>query len=134
MAMVNYEPFETNSPEYNRVHDLWRKIYGHPTRYICLCGQRAQVIGWQHGEDPSLPESYEAMCRSCHYTYDLTPEWLAKNRGENNHNAYHTEVEILEIRRLYATGQYTYKELGKIFIMSKEMVGCIIRRERWKHI
>lgn len=45
-----------------------------------------------------------------------------------------TEEQVLEIRRLYETGEYKMTELGKMFNTSQGNIGHIIKRDRWKHI
>lgn len=55
-------------------------------------------------------------------------------RGENNGSAKLTEIEVLEIRRLYATGKYSQRQLGKIFGVSKTTIKEIVNRKKWKHI
>ena len=45
-----------------------------------------------------------------------------------------TEEQVLEMRRLYPTGDYTMKKLGKMFNTTLGNVSHIIKRERWKHI
>lgn len=55
-------------------------------------------------------------------------------RGEANGYSKLTANDVQEIRRLYATGSYTHKQLGDMFGISKSNTGCIIRREAWKHI
>jgi len=45
-----------------------------------------------------------------------------------------TEKEVLEMRELYATGNYSYKELATLYNLSYDGIWCIINRKRWKHI
>jgi hypothetical protein len=40
--------------------------------------------------------------------------------------------EVREIRRLYATGNYTLLQLGNRFNVSFSMIGRIVRNEEWK--
>ena len=55
-------------------------------------------------------------------------------RGENAGRAILTNTQVLEIRRLYAAGGVTYKELGHRFGVAVPTVGDIVRRKRWLHI
>lgn len=41
---------------------------------------------------------------------------------------------MLEIRKKYSTGKYSYRELGKIFGVHNTQTGDIVRRKYWKHI
>jgi hypothetical protein len=45
-----------------------------------------------------------------------------------------TEEQVLEIRKLYATGQYGYRGLAEQFGVDFGLIGRIIRREFWTHI
>jgi len=40
----------------------------------------------------------------------------------------------LEIRKLYATGNYILKELGKRFSVCHQIIGDIVNNKSWKHI
>jgi len=55
-------------------------------------------------------------------------------RGEKHPNAKFTEAEVLEIRRLSATGQYTQRELAKQFATTHGVISNIITRHSWKHL
>lgn len=45
-----------------------------------------------------------------------------------------TEHDVRTIRQLYATGDYTQKELSSMFGVSYQSIGHIVRRETWKHV
>jgi hypothetical protein len=54
--------------------------------------------------------------------------------GEANPSALTNEADVRKIRELYATGEYSQLDLGKLFKLNRATIGCIVRRERWKHI
>lgn len=54
------------------------------------------------------------------------------NSGERNGGAKITDVERAEIRRLYATGRYTQRELGKQFGISQAQVQRIVNAPTWR--
>lgn len=54
--------------------------------------------------------------------------------GGNNGNAKLSEKKVLKIRRLYATGEYTQRELGKMFHCTQGNIYHIVNRLSWKHI
>ena len=60
------------------------------------------------------------------------PEKLV--RGEIHHQAKLTNNDILEIRNMYKTGNYSHREISKIFNISKTNTGDIIRKKIWVHI
>jgi hypothetical protein len=55
-------------------------------------------------------------------------------RGEENVRAKMTEAEVIEIRRAYAAGEGTLKELGARFGLSFSSIGRIVTRVTWKHV
>ena len=55
-------------------------------------------------------------------------------KGIKNGRAKLLEKEVLEIRRIFATGEYTKTALAKMFCVGQTLIGFIVRRENWKHI
>lgn len=55
----------------------------------------------------------------------------ANSHGEGNSNAKITWNQVNEIRRLYATGQFTYKQLVKIFNITIASISLIILNKNW---
>lgn len=60
------------------------------------------------------------------------PECL--RRGDNHPNSRLTTDAVLELKRLYETGEYTYTALAKLFPVGRQEVSRIIRQKRWSHI
>lgn len=56
------------------------------------------------------------------------------SKGNANGMAKLTEDNVREIRRLYATGNFTQRELALRFGVSHATIGRIVRREIWKHV
>lgn len=54
--------------------------------------------------------------------------------GEGNKQSRFKNEEILEIRRLYATGEYTQWDIAKMFGTSQGAISNIVLKECWKHI
>ena len=54
--------------------------------------------------------------------------------GEANGNSKLTESDVVEIRRLYSSGQYTYKELASQFNVHFDLIGRIVKRKNWTHV
>lgn len=54
--------------------------------------------------------------------------------GENNVRCKITEEKVREIRKLYATGEYSQQKLADMFGINQTNVGFIIRRVSWKHV
>jgi hypothetical protein len=144
-GVLNYTPSYWDSPEYQRVHALVRKLYGPAIEYICIqCSCSAQVWAWQHGEDPSLPSSYQPMCVWCHRYYDNTQQWrenislgqIGNNKGQgiNNGSAKLSEKDVLEIRSLYSTGNFSQTNLANIYDVNQSRISSIVTRRTWRHI
>jgi len=55
-------------------------------------------------------------------------------RGERHNLAKLTEADVLEIRRLWATGQFTQREIAAKFGNNKQNVSVIVRGDKWKHL
>jgi len=68
------------------------------------------------------------------HAYDILGRRAAPSKGEANGSAKLTRREVVEIRKLYATGRYTYAELGKMFGVDCTNIGLIVRRETWQHV
>jgi len=54
--------------------------------------------------------------------------------GEAHGSAKNTREDVLEIRRLAATGELTQAELGKMFGVDRTTISLIVRRETWQHL
>lgn len=75
--------------------------------------------------DPLLHNTFE---------YKKRDTSLGPLQGERNNSAKLKEGEVKEIRRLYATGGYTYRELAKEFGVSRHTISNIIKYKSWKHV
>lgn len=58
----------------------------------------------------------------------------AHNKGEASGRAKLTEAQVLEIRRLHATGLFTYVELGHRFGVHPVSIRLIVLRINWPHL
>ena len=54
--------------------------------------------------------------------------------GENHILSKLTKNEVIRIRNLYATGNYSQRGLAKLFKISKAQIHRIVNNLRWKHI
>ena len=57
-----------------------------------------------------------------------------KGIGELNHEAILTDQDVIEICELLIKKQYTLKEIGEMFNVSKYTISNIKRKVNWKHI
>lgn len=56
------------------------------------------------------------------------------NRGERCGNAKLTAHDVLEIRRLKATGQFLNREIAEHYPVGKDHISMIVNRKTWAHI
>lgn len=54
--------------------------------------------------------------------------------GEQHHSAKLTENDVRAIRKLYATGSYSYTQLAKKYRVDFTNIACIVKNKTWKHI
>lgn len=55
-------------------------------------------------------------------------------KGEDHVRAVVSRGDVREMRRLYASGNYTQKELGNRYGIGRQAVGKIVNGRRWKHV
>jgi len=54
--------------------------------------------------------------------------------GERHQNSKLTEVDVIAIRMLYDTGNFSQDRLGRMFRVSQTVIGEVVRRETWRHV
>lgn len=54
--------------------------------------------------------------------------------GEKNVNAKLSCYHVSQIRKLYNSGKYSFRELGKLYNVTGTLVWCIVRNKIWKRI
>ena len=59
---------------------------------------------------------------------------LQDNKGEKHGLSKLSEEKVKEIRKLYATDDFTLEYLGKKFGVCFQLISLIVRRKIWKHI
>jgi hypothetical protein len=62
------------------------------------------------------------------------PERLAHQKGEAHGMAKLTESNVIEIRRIYASGGFSQQRLADIYGVSQRSIGDVIRRKKWSHV
>lgn len=55
-------------------------------------------------------------------------------RGTDQHCAVLDEQKVRDIRRLYAAGGTTMRELGEEHGVSNVVIHNVVRRKSWKHV
>jgi len=54
--------------------------------------------------------------------------------GERNHKAKLTEDNVREIRKVYAAGGMSQREIGLLYSVGQDTISSIVRRGTWSHI
>lgn len=54
--------------------------------------------------------------------------------GMKNHNSLLTNRQVAKIRKLYSTGNYTYKQLGERFDVDLTTIGDVVRYRTYKNV
>lgn len=55
-------------------------------------------------------------------------------RGERHFRSKLTEIQVFQIRHLYAQGDVSGRQLGRSFGVSHRAIRAILNRETWRHI
>ena len=146
---VSYSP--TGCWEWKGAH----ANYGYGQVYIGGRIQRAHRIAWEMFYGP-IPPGIK-VCHACDNPPCVRPDHLflgtqadnlhdmlakgrhftpfgsREQRGEANLTAKLTEKSVREIRRLGAYGMFQ-KDIAARYGITLSNVGCILRRETWKHL
>ncbi len=112
--------------------------------------ERSHRVSWKIN-NLSIPPKI-LVCHSCDVTACVNPSHLflgtnlenMKDRNSKNRQARPIgelqgahkliEDEIVEIRKLYSSGNYTQTELAKMFNVDQTNISCIVNFLTWKHI
>lgn len=97
-------------------------------------GRRGTAKGERHGRRKH-PEKFAHMQGEGHWMHrhpewKLPPERLV--RGEDVITAKLSKADVREIRDMYATGQYSQKEISERFKIHQSQVSKIVRRKQWR--
>lgn len=95
-------------------------------------GTRTHPESRPRGDDHFARRHPELLPRGDTHPLRLHPE-LIRHGSQSGHHTL-VESEVAEIRRLYASGAFTQKELAARFGIGQTMVSRIILRQFWKHV
>lgn len=122
------------------------KGYGH-TRFAGV-RHTAQWVSCflRHGPPPKGAQAAHlchtnSCCNGAHLEWQTPAENMAASvalgrhaHGERNAKAKLTEEEVVQLRRDYATGNYSQRELGAAYGISGPNAHQIIHRRHWRHV
>ena len=75
----------------------------------------------------------QLLCNLCHRKKS-GKEWSKRFSGSKNYNSKLTDNQVIEIRRIYPLGEYSQRDLAKIYGVSHVCIGYIVRRQSYKNI
>ena len=111
--------------------------------------ERASRVAWMIVYGPIPPR--KLVCHSCDNPCCVNPQhlWLGAhsentsdsvakgrhvdNRGEKQGSHKLTELDVIEIRKLYNAGMLQ-RIIAERFGVSRRHIGCIVNKEEWRHI
>lgn len=72
--------------------------------------------------------------RKANHNHAMENGLLVILTGEKHWNTRLTEKKVIEIRKMYITGKYSYADIGKIFGVGKSCISAIIKERSWAHL
>ena len=115
--------------KYRALHQWIENNLGTPS--LCSdCGSTtAKKFEWANisGKYRRDLSDWKRLCRSCHRFFDGI-------FGERHFNSRLTDKDVIKIKKLYHSGNYFQRELGKTFGISRTWVGKIINKKAWRHV
>jgi len=135
----------------------WRQSGGYLQLALCRDGKRTKLyvhrlvaerflgpapspkheVNHKNGvKDDNRVENLEWVTKSENekHAYRILGREPKPSNGEAHGQSKLTRRQVKEIRRLYATGEYTQTELGEMFEVSDTTISRIVRRKTWKHL
>jgi len=120
---------------------------------ICEDGKkidiRAHQYSWQLYTGRPVPKGIQ-VCHKCDHPYCVNPVHLflgtvqdntqdrdekgRQCKGEDHHKAKLTEEKVKEIRKMFATGNYTKQYLADLFGIKRSAMSRMLLGKGWKHV
>lgn len=87
------------------------------------------IWSWRQERRDQELSKCQVLCHSCHRTKTVLNGDLA--HGVRSNLSKLTEAQVLEARKLYATGKVTFRELGERYNVHKDTIRHMIRGKSW---
>jgi group I intron endonuclease len=108
-----------NNPFYGQMHTEEKKVHWSKARKGQQAGEANPFYGRHHTDESKEKRRQTFKDRGISYL------------GEKNPAAKLTWTTVGELRELYSSGSYTYKDLATKYGISVDLVGKVIREEKW---
>jgi hypothetical protein len=97
------------------------------------------IHGHEFNEENTIWRGETRACRICQRAAELRYQvriGRARGRavGERNGMSSLDEAKVREMRRLYATGEYSYRSLALMFGVARGTVGKVVTGQLWAHV
>lgn len=131
---INNHNWKGDKIGYFGIHTWLNRRFGRPKKCEnCGTTDLNKRYHWANisGEYKRDISHFKRMCFHCHNKFDnhLRP------RGESHCISKLSEKNIVKIRNLYKTKNYTLLQIADIFkVNSRSTISNIIRRKTWKHV
>lgn len=79
-------------------------------------------------------ENLEWIDNAGNVAHKVAQSRQSKLKGSDNPISKLIEKDIIKIRKLYKTGNYSHRELAKLYSISHCVIGKIIRKQAWSHV
>lgn len=130
---------------------MWVKRRLPKPRVCDICKEREPLDLSNKGIYNRELENWFWNCRKCHIRYDGRLEKFLSfrksfekgnqlyklrvdKRGEESPASKLKEKDVVEIRKLFATGKYKQQQLANMFNITFQTIHLIVKRKSWKHI
>jgi hypothetical protein len=109
---------------------VWEQIHGPIPKGMVIC-HKCDIPGCVNPDHLFLgtyKDNAQDMIKKGRAKHDNPPF------GENHPHAKLTEVQVKEIRELYATGQYSLSKLAMKYGVCLQLISRIKQRKIWRHV
>lgn len=121
----------------NGNHPCWGRILSNETKIKISKSNKGKKNSDEQKRNHAIKMTGEGNSM---FGKERTPEWKkthsetmkGKYSGENNPKARLTWEKVNEIREKYSTGNHTYNQLAKEFMVSDSAIAFVVQQRTWK--
>jgi len=127
----NHYRYKGDKVGYKALHAWVNRVHGSPNKCE-KCGDTSKrKYEWANksGLYKRDIKDWVRLCVPCHRKFDGTIR-----KGSSHFNSKLNKEIVMEIRKLYRTGNYSSRDLGKMFNIAYQTAWGIATRKTWKHV